>query len=317
MVRSGSIRHDPAVRRTVATGPKGGILTITRRRRRSFVAAAATLLVVPALLAVSAPAAGAGSSNSLTVKAGEYTYKLSGKPQAGWVTVNFDNTGIEDHMMAVVKLKKGVTAKQLKAAALSEDESAFAKIAQGDGQVYGTPELLSPGQETTTITKLAGGHYGVLCFVPAPDGSPHVAHGMAKVFDIATGKSGAKPPQDGVRDVTVSDTAITIPSNGIPRNGTLKVTNEGSAPHSFVLIRIESGKTFDAVYGYYTTFFETGKTEGTRPGVIVGGVATLAPSGMAYLDVSLEPGHYGYLSGEGDTPDDDYSKGLEGEFDVT
>jgi hypothetical protein len=32
--------------------------------------------------------------------------------------------------------------------------------------------------------------------------------------------------------------------------------------------------------------------------------------------VSLAAGHYGYVSTEGDSPNDDYAKGLKGEFDV-
>ncbi|MEX1006855.1 MAG: hypothetical protein WD271_03320 [Acidimicrobiia bacterium] len=292
------------------------LTTEPRRARRTRLAAALVTLVALPVFFAAAPAAGAAGSNSLTVKAGEYTYKFSGSPKAGWVTINFDNPGIENHMMAVVKLKKGVTAKQLKTAATSEDDSAFNKIADGDGEVYGIPHLLGPGQKTTTITKLAGGHYGVLCFVPAPDGAPHIAHGMVKTFDISTSKSSAKPPQDGVRDVTLTDSAITIPPNGIPKTGTLKVTNEGTEPHSFLLIKLESGKTIDDAYTYFNSFFETGKAEGTTPGTIMGGVATLAPNGMAYLEVTLSAGHYAYLSAEGDAPDDDYSLGLKGEFDV-
>ena len=67
----------------------------------------AALLALPALFAAAPPAA-AASSNTLTVKAGEYTYKLSGSPKAGWVTINFVNAGVEYHVMAVAMLKKGV-----------------------------------------------------------------------------------------------------------------------------------------------------------------------------------------------------------------
>ena len=53
------------------------------------------------------------------------------------------------------------------------------------------------------------------------------------------------------------------------------------------------------------------------PGEVVGGVSVLPPNGMAYLEVSLAPGHYAYVSTGGDAPNDDYAKGLKGEFDVT
>jgi hypothetical protein len=289
---------------------------LTRGSRVRLAAALASLLALPTALVAGASGAGAASSNVLTVKAGEYTYQLSGKPQPGWVTIDFDNAGVEDHMMAVVKLKKGVTAKQLKGAALSNADAAFAKVADGDGQVYGVPELLSPKQHTSTVAQLSDGHYGVLCFVPAPDGSPHVAHGMVKVFDVKGSKSSTKPPTDGVRDVTLADAGITVPTTGIPRNGTLKVTNGGTAPHSFAIVKINTGKSLDEVKNYYDSFFNTGKADGAAPGTIVGGVSTIAPKGLAYLGVSLAEGHYGYVSTEGDSPNDDYAKGLKGEFDV-
>ena len=69
----------------------------------------------------------------------------------------------------------------------------------------GTPGVIGPGQKTTTYTQLPAGTYGIACFIPAPDGSPHAAHGMYKVFTVS-GKSNLKPPTDGVADVTLTDT---------------------------------------------------------------------------------------------------------------
>ena len=62
--------------------------------------------------------AGAAGSNTLTVKPGEYTYKLAvASPKAGERQIDFENAGVENHMMAVVALKKGVTDAQLTKAA--------------------------------------------------------------------------------------------------------------------------------------------------------------------------------------------------------
>jgi len=277
------------------------------------------LLVVPATIGAAVSSAGAAGSNSLTVKAGEYVYKLSGSPKAGWTQINFDNAGVEDHMMAVVQLKPGITVKQLKAAALSPDQSAFEKIAApnaGPNGVSGVPDLIGPGQKTTTIAELPAGHFGILCFVPAPDGKTHVEHGMIKTFDVAKGKSSLKPPTSGVTDVEISDTAITFPTENIGRNLTLKVTNSGSAVHSLTLIKIGEGKTLDEVKSYYDAFFNGQAPAGDPPGTLVGGISSLNPGTASYLEQSLTPGHYGYASTQGNAPDDDYTKGLKGEFDV-
>ena len=76
------------------------------------------------------------------------------------------------------------------------------------------------------MTELTAGTYGLVCFIPAPDGAPHAAHGMFKVFTVS-GKSNLKPPTDGVAEVSISDTAITAAVAGdAAQELTLKVTNE-------------------------------------------------------------------------------------------
>jgi hypothetical protein len=297
---------------------KGRQLRIHSRRSRvvRLWAGLAALLVVPATtIGVSASAAGAAGSNALTVKAGEYVYQLKGSPKAGWTQITFDNTGVEDHMIAMFKLKKGVTNAQLKKAILANDQAAIGKIS-APGNVSGTPALVGPGQKTTTLSELPAGHYGMACFVPAPDGSPHAAHGMFKVFDVAAGKSTLKPPTDGVADVTLTDTGITTPSGNAPKNLTAKVTNSGTTPHSFQLIKLNTGRTLDEAKVYFDSLFNTGKAEGEAPGTLVGGVESVAPGGMAYLEWSLPAGTYAYVSTDGNAPDDDYAKGLKGEFTI-
>jgi hypothetical protein len=276
------------------------------------------LLVVPATIGVAASAASASGSNTLTVKAGEYVYLLKGSPKAGWTQINFDNAGVEDHMMAAFKLKKGVTAAQVKKALLSNDDAATTKImgSSGDTTVFGTPGVLGPGQKATTLTELTAGHYGIVCFVAAADGTPHLAHGMVKVFDVS-GKSNLKPPTDGVADVTLSDTAITVPPGAAPKNLNVKVTNDGTTAHGFQLVKLNDGKTLDEAKAYFDALINTGKADGEAPGVLVGGVSSVAPGGMAYVEWTLPAGHYGYVSSDGnDPPNDDYTKGLKGEFDV-
>jgi len=283
----------------------------------SLSALVATIVGSTALLVGVAPAAGAASSNTLTVTAGEYVYKLKGSPQPGWVQVDFVNSGVETHMLAVVALKPGVTAAQLKKVAAAQDDAGFAKIAKGDGNVYGTPAVLSPGQSTTTISELKAGHYGIMCFVPAAgDGQPHIAHGMVNVFDVKGSKSSFKPPQDGVADVTLTDSAITVPATAAPQHATIKVTNSGTTPHNFQLVKLETGKTINDAYTYFNSFFNGDKVTDPAPGLLVGGTEDLAPGGSSYVQWSLKPGHYAYVSTDGDAPSDDYTKGMHGEFDV-
>ncbi|MET0627984.1 MAG: hypothetical protein ABW033_05955 [Acidimicrobiia bacterium] len=290
----------------------------TRRRTTRLTGATLVMALLAATTALLTPGsvATAASSNAITLTAGEYAYTVKGAPQPGWVQWNFANGGVEDHMMIVFPVKSGTTDKQVKAAA-AKGEDAVSKLFTGD-PVSGTPALVGPDQKTTTLTQVKAGTYLVACFVPAPDGEDHFAHGMFKVVTVKGSKSSFKPPTDGVADVTLTDTAIEVPDGAAPKQITLKVTNEGDAPHGFQLVKLETGKTLDDANTYFNAFFNTGTAEGTAPGVLVGGVSTVAPGGMAYLQWELPAGHYGYLSTDGDDPpDDDYTKGLKGEFDIS
>ena len=292
---------------------KGRALTTHSRARRFGVASlVAVIAVCGALLIGVAPGADAASTNTLSVTAGEYTYVLKGKPQPGWVQFEFKNGGVEDHMMVMFPIKSGVTEKQVKdALSKNDDGAAFGKLQNGD-PVSGTPGVLGPNTSTATITSVKAGRFVLLCFVAAPDGALHIAHGMIKILDIKGSKSSYKPPQDGVVDVTLTDTAITVPPNPAPQHVTVKVTNEGSDPHSFQLIKLNAGQTIDTALTYFNELINNGTAAGTAPGTLVGGVSTLAPNGIAYLELNLAPGHYGYVSTDGD----DAAKGLKGEFDV-
>jgi hypothetical protein len=296
------------------------LLTRARQRALALVATAVAVAATTTVVGVTPPA-GAASDNTLRVVAGEYVYQLKGSPKPGWVTIDFQNKGVEMHMMALAALKQGTTVAQIKQALSSEDDSAFGAIVDSsignEGQIDGLPTLISPKQATTATVQLPAGHYGILCFVPAPDGTPHALHGMIKTFDVKGAKSSAKPASTQAT-VDLTDTAINFPVDNPGRNLSLKITNSGKAPHSFALVKVNSGATLDSVKQYYDAFFSGQAPAGDPPGEIVGGVDTISPGGTGYLQQTLTRGHYGYVSTEGDDPSsDDYTQGLKGEFDVS
>ena len=291
----------------------------TRRHRVARLwAALAAFVAIPAMLTVSTTgAAGAAGANTLTVKAGEYVYQLKGSPKAGWTRFNFDNAGIEDHMMVVFKVKKGTTAGDLKKAITANKVESLFAASGGDPTLSGTPGVLGPGQKTTTYTQMPAGTYAIMCFVATSDGSLHASHGMYKVLTVS-GKSNLTPPTRDVADVTISDTAFTVPSANAPRDTTIKITNNGTTSHSFQLVKLNDGKTLDDAKTYFDALINTGKADGDAPGVLVGGVGGIAPNSYAYLEWTLPAGNYGYLSvGGDDPPNDDYAKGLHGTFTIS
>jgi hypothetical protein len=253
-----------------------------------------------------APNAAAAGSNSLTVKAGEYTYKVSGSPKSGWTEIIFDNAGVEFHMLGMAQLKKGVTVKQLTKALESEDENAANALVVGDGTVAPLPGFLGPNEKTTLMTKLAAGHYGIFCFFPAPDGRTHLAHGMVGTLDVSSGKSSLTPPKDGVVDVTIGDDGITLPTSGLPRSGWAKVTNSTSVSRSLILARyLSPTATYEQGTAYFDQYFQTGKVPaGDPPAAIAGGVTSVAPGSSAYFQLALKADRY-VLTSSNDEVDDD------------
>jgi len=72
----------------------------------------------------------------------------------------------------------------------------------------GVPTL-SQGEEVTIARELEPGTYALLCFVPAPDGRPHIAHGMVRTFDVGEGVAAELPDADAV--ISATDDSFEIP----------------------------------------------------------------------------------------------------------
>ena len=121
--------------------------------------------------ALRAPVASAADDNAVTVTASEYKFKVSGNPKSGWTQVTFSNDGEQFHMLLAIPLKAGVTLAQVKKAALGKNGEAAVGKLTGKGSTAGIPFLIGPGESSTTISKLDAGHYALVCFFTAPDGS--------------------------------------------------------------------------------------------------------------------------------------------------
>jgi hypothetical protein len=272
-----------------------------RSRRALAALGTAALLAVPAALTTTSAAGAADGANTLTVTAGEYVYKLSGAPKPGNVEVVFDNQGVEIHMVVAMQLKSGVTAKQLEKAMMSEDEAAIDKLLSGQGfEVPAMPGLTSGGVSATTIGKLKAGHYGLVCFVPDGEGVPHIVHGMVKVFDVKGSKSTLTPPTDGVTELTVDESGFTLPANGLPKSGWVKVTNDGATARDVTLAKYEvPTMTFEQVDAEVDTFFETGKfPSGSEIVSLHGGASFVEAGGSTYFEVSLDAGRWTLVSSD-------------------
>jgi hypothetical protein len=195
----------------------GGRVAPNSKPARVIAAIAACVAGVVFATTASTPAVAAGS-NSVKVTARDYSYDVSGNPKAGWTQLTFANDGNEFHQLLVVALKPGVTGAQVReAVAAGNTESVIGDI--GTGLAPGLPFLLGPRGEATAIAELDAGRYALVCFLAAPDGTSHAAHGMVSILRVSRRASDLTPPTRRVVDVTTSDFGITVPDGTLPARG--------------------------------------------------------------------------------------------------
>lgn len=296
---------------TVA-GPLTGAAITTTTAASATPASAASPAQAPTAAPTAAGRVGA-HRNALTVVAGEtgdrMWFHVKGKPHAGRVAVRFVNRGDATHEATLLRLKKGVSLATFKQALSQGEEAAGKLIVNPDGEITG-PALIGPGVRETAYVRLHAGHYAVVCFLPGPDGQPHVMMGMIDDLRIARpAKHVAAPRSRGT--VRLTDHHIVLP-RGFAHGGTFKVVNTGKRPHDFTVARLDGKTSLMQMFGCVGQSFATGTPIDRCPGTLHGGVTTLAPGHAAYLRLKLSKGHYGYLSSEGN----DVQRGLQGTFTV-
>jgi len=264
----------------------------------------------------SAASSSAAGSNQLTITTKGMAYAITGHPHPGNIDITFDNADDAAHEAQIVRLAAGKTVKDLLADMQEGGEQAAAGDLAGNPEemTYGTPSLLYGGEKTEVVSDtIDAGNYAVLCFLPGPDGMPHVAMGMAAGFTVAGDEVTSTPHSAGT--VSLADDGITVPDGF--GSGTYEVTNTGTAPHSFSVASLDG--SLDDLFSYIGGQFAQNEPIDGGPGSLVAGVATLKPGQSAWLVLDLPAGHYGYVSTvQGEDPSDtDYARGLHGEFSVS
>jgi hypothetical protein len=108
------------------------------------------------------------------VSATEYDFEFDAPP-AGPVSFVMSNDGDEPHFLGIGKLLPGVTVEE----AIQASDPSEVTEWTADSAVVG------PGEEAVlTVDNLEPGEYGMVCFIPSPDGTPHAYLGMAVGFTV-------------------------------------------------------------------------------------------------------------------------------------
>ena len=114
------------------------------------------------------------SAAQVAVTATDYAFAFDPQPAAGRTQFTMTNAGAERHVMVLFKLAEGATMEEVLE---SEGEEGI------DG-----PELESDsaaaGETAVLTTDLEPGTYGVICYIPNAEGTPHLALGMTAELSV-------------------------------------------------------------------------------------------------------------------------------------
>jgi hypothetical protein len=229
------------------------------------------------------------TTNRLDVTMQDYAFVVDGDVTAGPALVSFENVGEQFHHAIVGKLGEGKT--------LEDVQDFVSKGAQGppppwfdDAPIDQT--LISPGQNAGIVLDLEEGNYVLLCFMPDPEGQPHVVHGMAQTFEVTAG-DGGEPIE---ADASVAMTKEGAEAPELPAGESfLEVTNDDEIPGEVYIVQIPEGNSLDDL----DKWFGSGQ-KGEAPVQFFGGTHAFEPGESVVLQFDLEPGDYSIVSSYGE-----------------
>ena len=232
--------------------------------------------------AAAAPA-GSAASSAVTVTATDYSFDAPAELPAGLTTFRLVNRGPSIHHIQLVKFGEGKTF----------DDFMAALKAGGPPPKWATmeggPNPSELGDTSSTTVTLEPGNYAMLCFIPGPDGVPHVAKGMVRPLTVtsAGGTAAAEPEADVVMKLMDYDFELSKPLTA--GRHTIRIENAGPQEHEVAIVKLGAGKE-------PMDFAKWGEKQlGKAPGTLHGGVSGIMPGGKAFVEVDLAPGEYGLI----------------------
>jgi hypothetical protein len=224
----------------------------------------------------------AGGVNVVTVTTSDYRFDAPAEIPAGLTAIRLVNQGPSLHHIQLMRLADGKTLEDFLTALQGEHPPTWATPAGG-------PAPPEPGGTSVSIESLEPGNYALICFIPAPDGMPHVVKGMSRALKVVGPSPAAAPEPEADIIVTLVDYDFQLSKPLTAGKHTIRVDNAGQQPHEIAIVRLHSGKK-------PADFTAWGmKPIGPPPGTIHGGLSGIMPGSHSFIEVDLPPGEYGLL----------------------
>ena len=243
---------------------------------RVYVRLAAGLSVVVVVVALSQGCGGGEGVQPIEVEGNEYAFVMPDEAEGGVVRFNVSNTGKELHEYAIGRLDEGKTLDDVKEVLESGQED------PSEWFVAGGVPLLSPGEELGLTRNLEPGRYVFLCFIPSPQGVPHVELGRLQSFELTGDSGGTLPEPDAV--IVANDAGYEIPELSAGEQ-TIELRNANDRELEFLLVALKPGTAIED----FDRFFEAG-AKGLPPAQFHGAMQTIPAGTSVYIDIDLKEG---------------------------
>ena len=233
-----------------------------------------------------ASVAAAPAANVVTITATEYSFDAPAEIPAGLTTLRLVTNGKELHHASLIKLDDGKTMDDFKQAIAKQGPTPAWMLAAGG------PNAPHPGGTTEETQLLEPGNYVIVCFVPSPDGVPHVAKGMMRPITVTPSTAhNASAVEAPVPDITIKlvDYAFENAKPITAGKHLIRIENDAAQDHELVLVRLAPGKSVQDVAAWLE------KQAGPPPGEPLGGITAIHPGGYGFITTDLTPGDYGLI----------------------
>lgn len=124
-----------------------------------------------------------GGPNVVTITAQDYAFGMPDTIPAGLTALRLVNQGKELHHASLVRLGDGKSLGDFQAG-LQTAMKAHTPLPSWIS-FAGGPNAVTPGDTTVATQLLHPGTYVFVCWIPSPDGVPHVMKGMMRAFVVA------------------------------------------------------------------------------------------------------------------------------------
>jgi hypothetical protein len=225
------------------------------------------------------------TANVVTVMAGDYSFQAPDTIPAGLTTLELKNLGKEVHQVVMVRLDSGKTMADLEPM-LKNPKMVIPAWMYFPLGVNG----IVPGDSANATATLTAGHYVMICFLPSPDGAPHVAKGMIRPIEVTASTAPLAPEPTADLVITAKDYTWDVSAPITAGTHTIRMENAGPQMHEVQIFQLAPGKT--------TKNFQTwlqGGMKGEPPAKPIGGFAGPTPGGHGFFTATFAAGTYVFV----------------------